>query len=80
METQKNMQKLVDAVYGACEASTKAKLCPEHAVPSVSDMLIDNASDTKSALRGSLVRYPKAGGDFDYRVVPFHDDVVPTGA
>ena len=80
MEAHKNMQRFADAVYGACEAAVKAKLCPEQPVPSVSDMMIDNASATKAALRGSLVRYPKAAGGFDYRVVPFLDDVLSAGA
>ena len=56
MEAHKDMQRFADAVYGACEAAVKAKLCPEQPVPSVSDMMIDNASATKAALRGSLVR------------------------
>ena len=80
MEAHKNMQRFADAAYGACEAAVKAKLCPEQPVPSVSDMMIDNASATKAALRGSLVRYPKAAGGFDYRVVPFLDDVLSAGA
>ena len=55
MELQKNMQKLADAVNGACDELIKAKLIPEEAVPSINDMMIDNASATKAALRGSLV-------------------------
>ena len=80
MDLQKHMQKLADAVYGACDELTQAKLIPKEAVPAVSDMLNDNASATKSALRGSLVRFPKAGGGFEYRVVPFLDDVYSAGA
>jgi hypothetical protein len=49
-------------------------------VPSINDMIIDNASATKAALRGSLVRFPKAGGGFEYRVVPFLGDVYSAGA
>ena len=80
MDAQLDMQKLCDAVHGACEEMIKAKLCPEQAVPSVSDMLSDNASATNAALRGSLVRHPKASGGFAYRVVPLQDDVISTGA
>ena len=62
MDLHKQMQKLADAVHGACDEMIKAKLIPEQAVPSINDMLSDNASDTKAAMRGSLVRFPKAGG------------------
>ena len=80
MDLHKQMQKLADAVHGACDEMIKAKLIPEQAVPSINDMLSDNASDTKAALRGSLVRFPKAGGGSEYRVVPFLDDVLSAGA
>ena len=79
MDLQKHMQKLADAVNGACDELIKAKLIPEEAVPSINDMIIDNASATKAALRGSLVRFPKAGGGFEYRVVPFLDEVFSAG-
>ena len=42
------MQRFADAVYGACEAAVKAKLCPEQPVPSVSASLSGMESEAST--------------------------------